>query len=57
MEPTGGMSKKTFSAGMAITAIAASSDPHTQITIAVVGIVALVIQGWLDYKPTHNEPD
>ena len=51
------MSKKTFSAGMAITAIAASSDPHTQITIAVVGIVALVIQGWLDYKPTHNESD
>lgn len=46
----GGISKKSFSAGMAITAIAASSDWKTQAAIAVVAIAAIAVQGWLDSK-------
>jgi len=44
------MSRKSFSAGMAIAAISSSNDWKTQAAIAVVAIVAIFVQGYLDYR-------
>lgn len=43
------MSKKTAIAGMAITAIAASTDWHAQAIIAAVATIAIIAQATLDW--------
>ncbi len=44
------MSRKATVAGMAIAAISASSDWTAQAIIAGLAVVAIVVQGFLDYR-------
>ena len=53
-QPSTGMSKKAFSAGMAITAIGSCDDLHTQIVIAVVAAIAIGVQGFLDWRKQQS---
>ena len=51
MATKSGMSKKAFSAGVAITAIVGAQGHNpTQWTITAVAVVALIVQGVLDYR-------
>lgn len=53
-----GMSRKAFSVVVGIQAIAQSDDLKAQAIIGAVTIVALIVQGYLDYtKPKAQNED
>lgn len=55
MKPESNMSKKAAIAGMAITALCTSDDWKAQAFITGVAVIAIVVQGVLDYRKKGGE--